>query len=83
MDQYMLGDEEEGSNMIEEMDNPLEEDNVGPTSIDVTDEQISIGPTSIDVTDAQPLIVETSPEEPQEVRGLKESIETEQVREQS
>lgn len=83
MDQYMLGDEEEGSNMIEEMDNPLEEDNVGPTSIDVTDEQISIGPTSIDVTDAQPLIVETPPEEPQEVRGLKESIETEQVQEQS
>lgn len=57
MDQYMLEDEEEGSNMIEGVDNPLEEVNVGPTSINVTDEQISIGPTSIDVTDAQVQIV--------------------------
>src|SRR5688500_6776570 len=34
---------EEGLNKIEEMDKSLEETRVGPTSIDVTDEQISIG----------------------------------------
>jgi predicted nucleic acid-binding Zn-ribbon protein len=82
MNQYMFGEEEEGSNMIEEMDNQLEEDRVGPTSIDVTDEQILIGPTSIDVTDAQLTIAETTSVE-QEVMELEESKETEQVPEQS
>jgi hypothetical protein len=39
----MSEDREEGLNKIEEMDKSLEETRVGPTSIDVTDEQISIG----------------------------------------
>lgn len=39
----MSEDREEGLIMTEEMDKPLEETRVGPTSIDVTDEQISIG----------------------------------------
>ena len=39
----MSEDREEGPVMIEEMDRPLEEMGVGPTSLDVTDEQISIG----------------------------------------
>jgi hypothetical protein len=39
----MSEDREEGLIMIEEMDKPLEETGVGPTSLDVTDEQISIG----------------------------------------
>ena len=42
---------EEGIIITEKMDEPSEEIEVGPTSIDVTDEGISIGPTSIDVTD--------------------------------
>ena len=39
----MSEDREEGPVMIEEMDKPLEEMGVGPTLLDVTDEQISIG----------------------------------------
>ena len=39
----MSEDREEGLIMVEEMDKPLEETGVGPTSFDVTDEQISIG----------------------------------------
>jgi hypothetical protein len=39
----MSEDREEGLNMIQEMHKSLEETRVGPTSIDVTDEQISIG----------------------------------------
>lgn len=39
----MSEDREEGLIMVEEMDKPLEETAVGPTSLDVTDEQISIG----------------------------------------
>jgi archaellum component FlaC len=39
----MWGEREERSIMTEEMDKPLEESGVGPTSIDVTDEQTSIG----------------------------------------
>jgi hypothetical protein len=39
----MSEDREEGLNMIQEMDKSLEETRVGPTSIDVKDEQISIG----------------------------------------
>ena len=38
----MSEDREEGLIMMEEMDKPLEETGVGPTSLDVTDEQISI-----------------------------------------
>ena len=32
MNQYMFGEEEEGSDMIEEIDNQLEEDREGPVS---------------------------------------------------
>ena len=39
----MSEDREEGLIMMEEKDKPLEETGVGPTSLDVTDEQISIG----------------------------------------
>ena len=39
----MSEDREEGLIMMEEMDKPLEEMGVGPTLLDVTDEQISIG----------------------------------------
>ncbi len=39
----MSEDREEGLIMMEGMDKPLEETGVGPTSLDVTDEQISIG----------------------------------------
>ena len=59
----MTEEGEEGTIVTEQMDKPLEESEVGPTSIDVTDERISIGPTSIDVTDEQPSTVETPPEE--------------------
>ena len=43
----MSEDREEGLIMMEEMDKPLEETGVGPTSLDVTDEQISIGEVSL------------------------------------
>ena len=43
----MSEDREEGPVMIEEMDKPLEEMGVGPTLLDVTDEQISIGEVSL------------------------------------
>ena len=62
----MTEEGEEGIIVTEQMDNQLEESEVGPTSIDVTDEQISIGPTSIDATDEQSSTVETPPEEQRE-----------------
>ena len=62
----MTEEGEEGIIVTEQMDNQLEESEVGPTSIDVTDERISIGPTSIDVTDEQSSTVETPPEEQRE-----------------
>jgi hypothetical protein len=37
-----LEEVEEGSILTEQMDKPLEESEVGPTSIDVTDEPVSI-----------------------------------------
>ena len=44
---------EEGSIITEDMSKPLVESEIGPTSLDVTDDRVSIGPTSIDVTDEQ------------------------------
>jgi chemotaxis protein histidine kinase CheA len=79
----MLGDEEEGSNMIEGVDNPLEEVNVGPTSLDVTDDRVSIGPTSIDVTDEQASILETPPAEQQEEKVQEQNKQIEQAQEES
>ena len=59
--------------------NPSEEIEVGPTSIDVTDERISIGPTSIDVTDEQPSIVEApSAEQQEELQEQNKQIEQSQ-----
>jgi hypothetical protein len=73
---------EEGSIITEEMDKPLEEIEVGPTSIDVTDERIPIGPTSIDVTDEQPSTVEASPpaKQQEEVQEQNKQIEHSQER---
>ena len=61
------------------MDEPSEEIEVGPTSIDVTDERISIGPTSIDVTDEQPSTVEApSAEQQEELQEQNKQIEQSQ-----
>jgi chromosome segregation ATPase len=73
VDQYIL--EEEESVMTEEIDSPLGESEVGPTSIDVTDEPVSIGPTSIDVTDEQTSIVEMPPTEEEKVQEQNKQIE--------
>jgi chromosome segregation ATPase len=72
-----MSEEEEGrSQIIEEIDNPLRENEVGPTSIDVTDERVSLGPTSIDVTDEQASIVWTPPaEQLEEVQDQNKEIE--------
>ena len=67
--------EEEKSIMTEEIDSPLGESEVGPTSIDVTDEPVSIGPTSIDVTDEQTSIVEMPPTEEEKVQEQNKQIE--------
>jgi hypothetical protein len=78
----MLEEVEEGSLMTEETDNPLEENELGPTSIDVTDQRISIGPTSIDVTE-QASIVKTSPAEQQEEKVQEQNKQIEQAQEES
>ena len=69
--------------MTEDMSRSLEEREVGPTSIDVTDDQISIGPTSIDVTDEQALILETPPPEQQEEKVQEQNKLLEQAQEGS
>jgi DNA repair exonuclease SbcCD ATPase subunit len=80
VDQYIL--EEEESIMTEEIDSPLGESEVGPTSIDVTDEPVSIGPTSIDVTDEQASILETPPAEQQEEKVQEQNKQIEQAQEE-
>jgi myosin heavy subunit len=67
--------EEEEFIMTKEIDSPLGESEVGPTSIDVTDEPVSIGPTSIDVTDEQTSIVEMPPTEEEKVQEQNKQIE--------
>lgn len=79
----MSEDREEGLIMTEEMDKPLEETRVGPTSIDVTDEQNSIGPTSLDVTDKQISIGEVPLAELQEEKLQEQNREVEQVQEET
>jgi chromosome segregation ATPase len=69
--------------MTEEIERPLEESQVGPTSIDVTDEPVSIGPTSIDVTDEQASTVETPPAEQQEKEVQELNKQIKQVQEES
>jgi hypothetical protein len=64
----MLEEAEEGSIMTEEMDKPLEESEVGPTSIDVTD--------------GQPSTIETPPAEQQE-EVQEQNKQIEQVQEES
>ena len=71
----MTEEGDEGTIVTEQMDKPLEEREVGPTSIDVTDEMISIGPTSIDVTEEQPSAVETPSEEHEEVQEQNKEVE--------
>ena len=66
----MLEEVEEGSIMTEEIERPLEESEVGPTSIDVTDEQAST--------------VETPPAEQQEKEEVQElNKQIEQAQEES
>jgi hypothetical protein len=80
----MLVEVEEGSIMIEEIERPSEGSEVGPTSIDVTDEQVSIGPTSIDVTDEQASMVEIPPIEQEEKEKVQEqNKQIERVQQQS
>jgi hypothetical protein len=79
----MLGEVEEGSVMTEEIDRPLVESKVGPTSIDVTDEQVSTGPTSIDVTDKQASMEEIPPAEQQEEKVQEQNKQIEQAQEES
>lgn len=65
---------------MDEMDKPLEESNIGPTSIDVTEERISIGPTSLDARDQLDLAEEETPSiEPQQEKPQEEKRRTEQV----
>jgi hypothetical protein len=59
----MSGEGEEGTITTEDISKPLEERELGPTSLDVTDDRVSIGPSSIDVTDVQASILETPPVE--------------------
>jgi len=65
----MWEEREEGSIMTEEVDKPLEESEVGPTSIDVTDEQLST--------------VETPPTEQQEEKVQEQNKQIEQAQEES
>ena len=75
-------EEGEESSMAEEIDIPLEESEVGPTSIDVTDEAISVGPTSIDVTDEQASIVEMPSTEEEEEKVQEQNKQIEQIQEE-
>ena len=79
----MLGEEEGVSIMTVGIDRPLEEIDVGPTSIDVTDDRVSIGPTSIDVTDEQASILETPPAEQQKEKVQEQNKQIEQAQEES
>lgn len=65
---------------MDEKDKPLDESDIGPTSIDVTEERISIGPTSLDVRDQLDLAQEETPSiEPQQEKPQEEKRRTEQV----
>jgi len=77
-----VGEEEGVSIMTVGIDRPLEEIDVGPTSIDVTDDRVSIGPTSIDVTDEQASILETPPAEQQEEKVQEQNKQIEQAQEE-
>jgi hypothetical protein len=74
---------EEGSIITEDMRKPLEKREIGPTSLDVTDDRVSIGPTSIDVTNEQALILETLPAEQREEKVQEQNKQIEQSQEKS
>ena len=74
---------EEGSIITEDMSKPLVESEIGPTSLEVTDDRVSIGPTSIDVTDEQASILETPPAEQQEEKVQEQNKQIEQAQEES
>ena len=74
---------EEDSIITEDMSKPLVESEIGPTSLDVTDDRVSIGPTSIDVTDEQASILETPPAEQQEEKVQEQNKQIEQAHEES
>jgi chemotaxis protein histidine kinase CheA len=74
---------EEGSIITEDMSKTLVESEIGPTSLDVTDDRVSIGPTSIDVTDEQASILETPPAEQQEEKVQEQNKQIEQAQEES
>lgn len=73
----------EGSIVTDEVDEPLEESEEGPTSIDVTNERISLGPTSIDVRDEQLSTVETPLAEQREEKVQEQNKKIDQAREES
>jgi hypothetical protein len=79
----MSEEREEGPITTEELDGSFEEREIGPTSIDVTDEAVSMGPTSIDVTDEQASIVETPTAEQQEEKVQDQNKQIEQAQEES
>jgi hypothetical protein len=65
---------------VDDTNKPLEESEIGPTSIDVTDERISIGPTSLDVRDQLNLPEEETPSiEPQQEEPQEENRRIEQL----
>lgn len=76
--------EESGPISAEEVMNKLlDEREIGPTSIDVTDEPVSIGPTSIDVTDKQASTTETPHAEQQLEKVEERNKQIEQAQEES
>jgi len=76
--------EESGPISAEEVMNKLlDEREIGPTSIDVTDEPVSIGPTSIDVTDKQASTTETPHAEQQLEKVEERNMQIKQAQEES
>jgi len=67
----------------EVMNKLLDEREIGPTSIDVTDEPVSIGPTSIDVTDKQASTTETPHAEQQLEKVEERNMQIKQAQEES
>ena len=74
---------EEGSIITKDMNKPLEEREIGPTSFDVTEGLGSIGPNSIDVTVEQASILETPPAEQREEIVQEQNKQIEQAQDES
>ena len=76
--------EESGPISAEEVMNKLlDEREIGPNSIDITDEPVSIGPTSIDVTDKQASTTETPHAEQQLEKVEERNMQIKQAQEES